>query len=79
MIDFPGITALRVTRVYYDGYGIQRTDTQDNVADKAVIWLFENTSKYVVGKTRHLRHLLPQGHDAGHGLHRARTTPCCTC
>jgi LruC domain-containing protein len=49
VIDFPGVTVPRVTREYYDAYGIRRMDTKTNVADKAVIWLFENT-KYAVGK-----------------------------
>jgi LruC domain-containing protein len=51
VIEFSGCTALRIERVYYDGLGTQRTDTKYKVADKAVIWLFDNTSKPVAGKT----------------------------
>ncbi len=60
-IDFPGVTASRITREYYDAYGTRRIDTQDNVANQAVVWLFENTSRDVVGKTARFEICFPKG------------------
>ena len=60
VVDFPEVTASKVTRVYYDALGVQQTDTQENVADKAVIWLFENT-KWAVDKTATFDITFPKG------------------
>jgi LruC domain-containing protein len=61
VIDFPGHVATSVKRVYYDAYGNRQVDSQSNVADRAVIWLFENTSRPVIGKTATFDILFPKG------------------
>ncbi len=62
VVDFPGIKAARVTRKYYDCYGAWRPDDPPVIVDdKAVIWLFENTSRSVVGKTATFDIFFPKG------------------